>query len=148
MKKISLIVLLFLAATQMADAQLALGVRGALGFDGNAYGGAEISFQNIDRFEADLGWMNDSWKLTGLALHSFIKGRSLGLYAGIGAGVGYNENSSNVFLTLAADIGFYLRLLRFIQLGVDWRPEWAVINAPGNDFTSNVALSIRFIIGR
>ena len=49
MKKLSLIVLLFLAVTQIADAQLALGVRGALGFDGNAYGGAEISSRKPGR---------------------------------------------------------------------------------------------------
>jgi hypothetical protein len=132
-----------------ASAQIAIGARGLFGMDGNAYGGVELSVQNIGRSEFDLGWANDSWKFTGLKLFNLLGGRGMGLYAGIGGGLGYyrTQEYDEVYGTLAVDLGSYL-MLGPVQLGLDWRPEWYVINHSGSNVSSNVALSARLALGR
>jgi hypothetical protein len=132
-----------------ASAQWAIGARGLFGVEGNAYGGVELSVQNIARSEFDLGWANDSWKFTGLKLFSLLGGRGAGLYAGLGGGIGYYNSNlyDEVYGTLAADLGCYV-MLGPVQVGLDWRPEWFVINHSGSDVSFNLALSARLALGR
>ena len=132
-----------------ASAQWAVGARGLLGIEGNAYGGLELSVQNIGRSEFDLGWANESWKFTGLKLFRLLRSRSFGLYAGLGGGMGYyNTHVYDEFYgTLAVDLGTYLKFGP-VQLGLDWRPEWYVINHSGSDVSFNVALSARLALGK
>ena len=130
-----------------AGAQTGIGARGIWGLDGGAYGGLELSIQSIGRFEFDLGWSNDSWKFTGLKLFNLIGGGKFGLYGGFGAGIGYSNLNDEVFGTFAVDLGTYVRLGP-IQLGLDWRPEWNVFNAPNSDVSFNLALSARLMFGK
>jgi len=131
------------------SAQWAVGARGLLGVEGNAYGGVELSVQNIGRSEFDLGWANESWKFTGLKLFSLLRAGSFGLYAGLGGGIGYyNTHVYDEFYgTLALDLGTYLKVGP-VQLGLDWRPEWYVINYSRQDVGFNLALSARLALGR
>jgi hypothetical protein len=133
----------------VASAQWAIGARGLLGVEGNAYGGVELSVQNIARSEFDLGWANDSWKFTGLKLFSLLGGKGAGLYAGLGGGIGYYNSVEydEAYGTLAADLGGYV-MLGPVQVGLDWRPEWFVINHSGSDVSFNLALSARLALGR
>lgn len=132
-----------------ASAQFAVGARGLFGVEGNAYGGVELSVQKIGHSEFDLGWANNSWKFTGLKLFSLIEGRGFGLYAGAGGGFGYYNTHvyDEVFGTLALDLGSYV-MLGPVQVGLDWRPEWYIINHSGSDVSFNVALSVRLAFGR
>jgi hypothetical protein len=133
----------------VASAQWAIGARGLFGVEGNAYGGVELSVQNIGRSEFDLGWANDSWKFTGLKLFSLLGGRQMGLYAGLGGGIGYYNSHvyDELYGTLAVDLGSYL-MLGPVQVGLDWRPEWYVINHSGSNVSFNLALSARLALGR
>jgi hypothetical protein len=142
---ITALLLLFMAGT--ASAQLAIGARGLFGVQGNAYGGVELSVQNIARSEFDLGWANDSWKFTGLKLFSLLGGERAGFYAGLGGGIGYYNLYDELYGTFAADLGCFVMLGR-VQMGLDWRPEWYVINHSGSDVAFNLALSARLALGR
>ncbi len=139
------VVLIAMFAT--AGAQIGIGARGMFGVDGGAYGGLELSIQRFGRSEFDLGWSNDSWKFTGLKLFNLIGGGNFGFYGGFGAGIGYSNLSDEVFGTFAADLGTYIRVGP-LQVGLDWRPEWNVFNAPNADVTFNVALSTRLVLGK
>ena len=146
MKKIVFIFLLS-ATTTLAFSQIAIGARGLFGVDGNAYGGLEVSLQKPGQSEFDLGFLNDSWKFTGLKQFSLLPSRDLGLYLGAGFGIGYYEPHDEVFANFAGNLGTYV-ILGPVQLGLDWRPEWNFFNTPGNDLIFNVALSGRIVFGR
>lgn len=141
-----LLVMLFFSTA--AFSQLAVGVRGGtFGVDGNSYGGVEVSIQDIGNYEFDLGWIsNDSWKVTGLKLFSLIGNeKKLSLYGGIGLGAGVN--SANEFnANFALDAGISLRLIKILQLTLDYRPEWAMTNNSSNNTRfswNNIALGVR-----
>ncbi|MEN8228653.1 MAG: hypothetical protein ABFS38_10905 [Bacteroidota bacterium] len=147
--KYSVAAILLTAILASASAQTGIGARGLFGVEGNSYGGIEISLQKIGKHEWDLGWSNDSWKFTGLKLFNFIGGADggLGLYGGIGAGIGYSNHYDEFFGSFALDLGSYL-WLGPIQVGLDWRPEWNVFNYSGKDVSFNVALSARLMFGK
>ena len=151
MKKLRFYFTVFLLAGMFgtASAQWAVGARGLFGVEGNAYGGLELSVQNIGRSEFDFGWANESWKFTGLKLFSLLRNRSFGLYAGLGGGIGYFNTPvyDELYGTLAMNLGTYLKAGP-VQVGLDWRPEWYVINYSGKDVSFNVALSARLALGR
>lgn len=146
MKK-ALFILLFTALAAGCFSQTAIGARGLFGVDGNAYGGLEFSLQKPGQSEFDLGFLNDSWKFTGLKLFELIPSNGIGLYLGAGMGLGYYQPYDEVFATFAGNIGSYI-MLGPIQVGLDWRPEWNFFNTPGNDLTFNLALSGRLVFGR
>ncbi|MEZ5071125.1 MAG: hypothetical protein R2751_09175 [Bacteroidales bacterium] len=143
----TLLLIFVVSLSSLANGQTGIGARGILGVDGNAYGGGELSIQKLGRSEFDLGWANDSWKLTGLKLFEFTNNPGSGIYGGIGGGLGYSDWYDEFFGNFALDLGAYI-LVGPIQLGLDWRPEWNVFNYWGNDVTFNVALSGRFVFGR
>ncbi len=141
--------LLLILMLGSASGQIAVGARGLFGVEGNAYGGVELSVQNIGRSEFDLGWANNSWKFTGLKLFNLLRSGSFGLYAGAGGGIGYynSHEYDEIFGTLALNLGSYL-MLGPVQVGLDWRPEWYIINHSGSDVSFNVALGARLALGR
>jgi len=151
MKKLRfcLVALLLVLMFGSVSAQFAVGARGLCGVEGNAYGGVELSVQKIGRSEFDLGWANNSWKFTGLKLFNLLGGGGFGLYAGAGGGFGYynSHEYDEVFGTLALNLGSYV-MLGPVQVGLDWRPEWYIINHSGSDVSFNVALSARLVFGR
>ena len=65
------VILLFFSAGAMA--QTGSGARGIFGVDGNAYGGLEFSIQHPGHYELDLGFSDESWKVTALKHYSFVK---------------------------------------------------------------------------
>ena len=129
------------------SAQTGIGARGIFGVEGNSYGGAELSLQKLGRYEFDMGWANDSWKLTGLKLVNVIPGRNFAVYVGAGGGLGYTRRYDEVFGNFALDVGTYILIGPF-QLGLDWRPEWYLLNYSGRDLSFNLALSGRIVFGK
>lgn len=142
----TLVIALFLSVAGFS--QSAIGVRGGVfGVDGNAYGGLEVSYTKIGSMELDLGWTgSDAWKLTFLKQFGLIgNADKFLLYAGLGAGAG--AISSQFHANVAVDVGISLKLLKFLQLSLDYRPEWAITSNSYNStsFTwSNIALGVRF----
>jgi len=60
----------------------------------------------------------------------------------------YNTHVYDEFYgTLAVDLGTYLKFGP-VQLGLDWRPEWFVMNHSGSDVSFNVSLNARLALGR
>ena len=130
-----------------ASAQTAIGARGLFGVEGNSYGGAEFSIQKPGRSEFDFGLANNSWKFTGLKLVNIIPRRNFAFYGGIGGGLGYSRWYDEFFGSFALDLGTYV-LVGPVQIGLDWRPEWNVLNYPGRDVSFNLALSGRILFGK
>jgi len=127
--------------------QSAIGVRGGVfGIDGNSYGGLEVSYTKIGSMELNVGWTgSDAWKATYLKQFGLIgNANKFLLYAGLGVGAG--AISSQFHANLAVDAGISLRLLKFLQLSLDYRPEWAMTS---NSYTetsftwNNIALGVR-----
>jgi hypothetical protein len=134
----------------------AIGVRGAFGQDQYSQIGAEFSFRKdigrIGRAEYDIGWYTsqqwDVLKFTGLRQWKIIKKRRFNFYGGIGGGAGlvmfpYAEN--DFFATVDLNVGIDYTL-GFIQIGLDWRPEWTIINNFGTQVGYDIGLAIRFAI--
>ena len=128
--------------------QSAIGVRGGVfGVDGNSYGGLEVSYTKIGSMELDFGWTGaDAYKFTFLKQFGLIgNAEKFLLYAGFGAGLG--AISSEFHANAAVDVGISLKFLKFLQVSLDYRPEWA-ITSNSYDSTSfswnNIALGLRF----
>ena len=133
--------------TISAQSQVGVGARGLFHYNGNAYGGLELSIQKIYKYELDLGVVGDSWKATGLKLIPIIEKKRVGLYGGAGLGVGYYAPEEDIYGTLAFDIGAFIRFGR-IQLGLDWRPEYNFSYPPDSDLSFSTALSARWVFGQ
>jgi len=147
MRKAILISALIMLFTISAQSQVGVGARGLFKYDGNAYGGLELSIQKINKYELDLGFSGDSWKATGLKLFPFIERKRVGLYGGAGMGVGYYSPEEDIYGTLAFDIGAFMRIGR-LQLGLDWRPEYNFSYPPDSDLSFSTALSARWVFGK
>ena len=146
-KYFGLFVALFLFSVA-GYSQSAIGVRGGVfGIDGNSYGGLEVSYTKIGSMELDFGWTGaDAYKFTFLKQFGLIgDANKFLLYAGLGAGLG--AISSEFHANAAVDVGISLKFLKFIQVSLDYRPEWA-ITTNSYDSTSfswnNIALGLRF----
>jgi|LGVD01.1.fsa_nt_gb hypothetical protein len=130
------------------NSQVAVGLRGGVfGVDGNSYGGVELSVQKIGSYEFDLGWISDgSWKLTGLKQFTLIGSKkAFSLYGGGGMGVGLDA-SSEFQANFALNAGLSLRLIKILQLTLDYRPEWAITGNTSNNTQfswNNIALGVR-----
>lgn len=134
----------------------AIGVRGALGQDQYTYSGAEFSFQKdvreIGRVEYDIGWYaSNQWdvlKFTGIRQWKIVNKRRFHFYGGVGGGAGlvmfpFAEN--DFFATINLNVGVDYTF-GFIQVALDWRPEWTIINNFGTQLGYDVGLAIRFAI--
>jgi len=131
-----------------AYSQSAIGIRGGVfGVDGNSYGGLEVSYTRIGSMELDFGWTgNNSYKFTYLKQFGLVgDANNFLLYAGLGAGLG--AISSQFHANAAVDVGVSWKLLNFLQLSLDYRPEWAITS---NSYTetsfswNNIALGLRY----
>ncbi len=134
----------------------AIGVRGAFGYDHYQYAGAEFSFQkdvrDIGRAEYDIGWYAstrwDVLKFTGIRQWKIINKTKFHFYGGAGGGAGlvmYASEENNFFATVNLNLGVDYAL-GFIQLALDWRPEWTVINNFGTQLGYDVGIAVRFTI--
>ncbi len=157
MKRIILSAIMLMGLTFTTQAQdiskNALGLR--LG-DNDGFG-AEISYQlglsQNNRLELDLGWRNnndvDAFKLTGLYQWVWNIDGGFNWYAGVGGGVGsWNDNNfddNGAFVFAAGDIGIEYGFEEVpILLSLDFRPEIGAVNYYGNNYSSDIALGVRF----
>jgi len=159
MKKLILSAFMLVGLAFSAQAQdiskNALGLR--LG-DSNGFG-AEISYQrglsDNNRLELDLGWRNsknvDAFKLTGVYQWVWNIDGGFNWYAGVGAGLGswstdYNNNHDDgTFVFAAGDIGIEYGFDEVpILLSLDFRPEFGGSGYYKNNYSSDIALGIRY----
>lgn len=154
MKKHFLITIIALVFASAGYSQTGIGIRGGMfGVDGNSYGGLEVSLQGIASYELDFGYIDGgNWKFTALKLFKLIgKREGFCLYAGLGAGAGLVNGTiiENEFhANLAVDVGVSLRILKFLQFTLDYRPEWAMTNNSYTDTAfewGNIALGARIV---
>jgi opacity protein-like surface antigen len=166
MKKVILSAVMLMGLAFSAQAQdiskNALGLR--LG-DNDGFG-AEISYQRglsqNNRLELDLGFRNDNrdnndvdaFKLAGIYQWVWNIEGGFNWYAGVGGGIGswnnnnyqnngYDENGTFVFA--AGDIGIEYSFREVpILLSLDFRPEIGAVNYYGNNYSSDIALGVRF----
>ena len=149
--------LLFLGTTLNGQEYTrAIGVRGAFGFDYYQYAGGEFSFQKdvreIGRAEYDIGWYaSNQWdvlKFTGIRQWKIINKTKFHFYGGAGAGAGlvmFPHEENDFFASVNLNLGVDYTL-GFIQLALDWRPEWTVINNFGTQLGYDVGIAIRFAL--
>ena len=134
----------------------AIGVRGVFGYDHYQYAGAEFSFQKdvkeIGRAEYNFGWYaSNQWdvlKFTGIRQWKIVNKSKFHFYGGVGGGAGYvmfPYAENDFFATVVLDLGIDYTL-GFIQLALDWRPEWTIINNFGTQLGYDVGFAIRFTI--
>lgn len=151
------------ATAQFAEHALGLRVSGDDDVDGI---GAEISYQHAlgsgNRGELDLGFHTgavDVVKLTGIYQWVWNIQDGLNWYIGPGAGLGIidrnnhhhkhhshdHEDDTNLLLSLNGDIGIeYIFDEVPIQLALDLRPEFFVINDYGDGFDLDLGFAIRW----
>lgn len=149
--------LLFISSTLSGQEYTkAVGVRGVFGYDHYQYAGAEFSFQKdvkkIGRTEWDFGWYAsnqwDALKLTGIRQWKIVNKSKFHFYGGVGGGAGYvmfPYEENDFFATVNLNLGIDYTL-GFIQLALDWRPEWTIINNFGTQLGYDFGFAIRFAI--
>jgi hypothetical protein len=132
-----------------------VGVRGSFAFDEISHAGGEISFQKdvgrIGRRETDIGWWTSSrWdvlKFTLVRQWKWTPARRLNFYGGPGFGVGYIIHAfdhNDFFASANLNVGVDYTFAFPIQLALDWRPEWTVINNFGTPLGYNIGFAVRF----
>lgn len=156
MKKIILVVALFIGAIVSVNAQSisknALGVR--LG-DSDGFG-AEVSYQlglgGNNRLEFDLGWRSgksyDGFKLAGLYQWVMNIDGGFNWYVGAGGGLGsYSFDSNQIddetFIFAAGDIGIEYNFDIPLLVSLDFRPELGFGNF-SDDVDFDIALGLRY----
>ena len=158
MKRIPFILLLLLSAGSYLNAQETtknVGVRVSFGQDEKTYAGGEFSFQKdvgrIGRRETDFGWWSsnqwDVFKFTAIRQWKILNPGRFNLYGGAGFGAGYVMypfSANDFFASFNLDVGVDYTFGFPIQIAVDWRPEWTVINNFGTPLGYNLGVAIRF----
>ncbi|MDR3706134.1 MAG: hypothetical protein P4L28_09535 [Paludibacteraceae bacterium] len=133
---LSSIVILLLGISTANAQQNALGIR--IGY------GGEISFQTKfsgNRGEADLGWWQDGFTLTGI--YQWVKplGQGFDWYAGVGATLSSWDKGTGI--GAVGNLGLEYNLQIPLQLSLDWRPAFYL--TPETGFYGNsVGFSIRY----
>jgi hypothetical protein len=161
MKRIILSAIMLMGLAFAAQAQEisknALGLR--LG-DNDGFG-AEISYQlglsQNNRLELDLGFRNDNrynndvdaFKLAGIYQWVWNIDGGFNWYAGVGGGIGswndHNFDDNGTFVFAAGDIGIEYSFQEApILLSLDFRPEIGAVNYYGDNYSSDIALGVRF----
>lgn len=160
MLKQSIILVLFLLISLSLFAQEQsrihrLGVSGAYRNDKEEMSGAEISYQlylkGIRRLEVDFGWLSSSsfdvLQWTGIYQWRLIRKGGFNFYMGPGAGIGYANygyGEDKFYGVLVGDIGIDYTFGLPIQIGLDYRPEWSLLqNHIGNELDHQINLAIR-----
>ena len=140
MKKFIMVIAAVLCLSSAAFAQSrALGVRATYG--------AELSYQHSigsNFVEADLGWFNNGFYLTGVYDFVFASEGNFNFYAGPGAAVGFYNDSetSGINLGIAGQLGLEYNFNIPLQLSLDWRPVFNFIH--GGFGWEGIALGIRY----
>ena len=157
MKRLLIIFLILSGATIYVSAQesgKAVGFRISFAQDDKSYAGGEFSFQKdvgrIGRRETDIGWWsNTQWnvfKFTRIRQWKFVNGKRFNAYGGAGFGVGYVMfpfSPNDFFASFNLDFGVDYTFGFPIQIALDWRPEWTVINNFGTPLGYEVGLAVR-----
>lgn len=147
----ALILMANIGFSQVADHAIGLRLNSGDGY------GTEISYQygisNLNRMEFDLGVHSDtqynSWGLAGIYQWVWNIDGGFNWYAGFGGRIGslnWDKNyddDDGLFLSAVGDIGIEYAFPVGIQLSLDARPEFGLINR-GDSYSSNIALSIRY----
>ena len=101
----------------------------------------------------DLGFRNnnsvDAFKLAGVYQWVWNIDGGFNWYAGVGGGIGsWNDNNldnNGTFVFGAGDIGIEYGFEEVpILLSLDFRPEIGAVNYYGNNYSSDIALGVRF----
>lgn len=160
MKKIVLVIVIFLVAIFTIKAQEisnhAIGIR----FGDNDGFGGEISYQhklsNSNRFELDLGYRDhkgfNAFKFSGVYQWVWHIDQGFNWYAGFGVGIGswsYNnafisDEDDGVFINADGNIGIEYNFKAPILISLDFRPEMGIVGDYGKDTDLDLALSIRY----
>lgn len=125
MKKIILTIIAAAAVAFSASAQSrAVGIRAA------ATPGAEISYQydlgGANFVEADLGWFDNGFYLTGVYDYLIASEDRFNFYAGPGAALGFynGDDNSGFNLGIVGQLGVEYNFDLPITFSLDWRPVW------------------------
>lgn len=157
MRRIYFVLLLLLSANlvsaQSSDNAIGLRFGGGNGF------GTEISFQHaltdLNRLELDLGMVSgtnySAWSLAGIYQWVWKIDNGFNWFAGAGGRIGTwswdsnytGNNSGGILLGVVGNVGIEYTFPVGVQLGLDYRPEIALINH-GDAFGNNIALSVRY----
>jgi len=159
MKKIVILISLFIGFTSVIFAQEiskhAIGIR----FGDNDGFGGEISYQQklsgINRFELDLGYRNqndyDAYKLSGIYQWVWNIDNRFNWYAGFGAGIGsWNDTRTNptrddgLFINADGNVGIEYNFDIPLLISLDFRPEIGILGNYGNNTNLDMALSLRY----
>ncbi len=162
MKKVFLLVAVFIGFTALTNAQEiadnAIGLR--LG-DSDGFG-AEVSYQRAlggdNRLEVDLGLRSssnyDGFKLTGLYQWVFPLDGDFNWYVGAGGGLAsyefdndrFGDDNDETFVFVAGDIGIEYSFDIPLMLSLDFRPEigFGDDRFDNNDLDFDIALGIRY----
>ncbi len=158
MKKIiiSLFCLFLIFAVYSQDDQRIhrFGVRGVFKGDSNEYWGGEFSYQSylkgMRRLEFNFGaYSTMSWDLfqfMGIYQWRLIRKGGFSFYTGPGLGVGYANygyGDNKFYGILLANIGVDYTFKFPLQIGLDWRPEYSILNEYRDDISNQFGLAIR-----
>ena len=157
MRKLLIVFVLILMAhignAQIANHAIGLRLGGGDGF------GTEISYQHglsdLNRLEFDLGMHSgnhyNAWGLAGIYQWVWNIDGGFNWYAGVGGRIGswswdkdyVTSDNSGIFLAAAGNIGIEYAFPVGIQVALDARPEFGIINH-GDSFRNNIAFSVRY----
>lgn len=130
------------------------GVRGVFKSDNAEYWGGEFSYQSylkgIRRLEFNFGSFNtmdaNLLQFTGIYQWRLIRKGGFNFYTGPGLGVGYaiyGYGDDKFYGVLAANFGIDYTFRLPFQIGLDWRPEYSVLNEYRDDISNQFGLAIR-----
>lgn len=150
MKKFFLALFAVIALAGAANAQNALGVRGAFGSNN----GAELSFQlgmGSNRLELDLGWAGHEhdayYNLSGIYQWTGSISGNFGWFAGLGANIGWwngpADNNLGLGFLVQAGLEYDFQAIP-LQVTLDARPQWDVLGAHSG-FGYGLALGLRYM---
>lgn len=131
-----------------------VGLRSVYQNNQNGDWGAEFSYQvylkGIRRIEADFGFVNsiewDLFQFTGIYQWMLVRKGGFSFYTGPGLGFGYANygyGEDKFYSVLAANVGIDYTFKIPLQIGLDWRPEYSILNEIDSDFANQFGLALR-----
>jgi hypothetical protein len=131
-----------------------VGLRGVYRNDPNTFWGAEFSYQiklkGMRRLEMDMGWLEstswDLFQITGIYQWQLIRKGGFSFYTGPGLGfgyAGYGYGEDRLYGLVAANVGVDYTFRLPLQIAIDWRPEYSILNQIDDDITNQFGFAIR-----